>query len=384
MRPAPRRPELAFVLLASGAAAGGCILDLDHLAGGPPRDGGGGSGTGSDTTTSTATSTGGSGGGNACSPLQCGACEGACPQGGCPPAVLANGPGVAATPLGIAVTPAALYWVNQAGGTVMRLADDGSAPEMLANATGPRAIAAGADLVVWTADDGVWACPPADCKAKKLAAPAAPGSLREVAYDGTTVFWTDRGTAENASDGVVMRCSPGDCQPAAIATGQMAPTGISILGDTLFWTYQADGFASGHVFKSLKLSQGSNELAAGLTLPTGLATDDINVYWTQWTTDGKVLRCPHSEGFCQTTSDAMPAAGALGHPRDVAVAGGRLYVSTADDGAIRSCPTPGCLPGKMPQLHTTDRQGLHRMVVGATCVFFTDESNGGSVLKVAR
>jgi len=391
------RPAPALCLFAAAVASGGCILDLDRLTGGPAPDGGGGTagtgggatttGTGSGAVTTTGSGgTAGTGGGNTCSPLECGACEGACPEGGCPPVAVANGADVAATPMGIAVAGSALYWVNQAGGSVMRLSDDGSGPQQLTAATAPRTITAGANLIVWSAEDGVWACPPDDCHAqKKLLAPAvAPGSVGEVAYDGTTVFWTDRGTAANPSDGRVMRCSPGDCQPVAIAMAQMFPAGISLQGDMVFWTYQADGFPSGHIYKNLKLAQGSNDLAAGLILPTGLATDEIHAYWTQWTTDGKVQRCVHAQGFCQTTDSVMPAAEPLGHPRDVAVAGARVYVSTADDGAIRSCAAPGCAQAEMPRLHTTGRPGLHRMTVGASCVFFTDEADGGSVMKVAR
>lgn len=391
-----RRPSiraLSWLAAAALPGLGGCLLDLDHLTGGPAPDGGGSEGTAGTTTettatTGTTTNSGGSGGGggNACSPLACGACEGACPESGCPPTVVANGPDVATTPMGIAIAPGALYWVNQGGGSVLRLGDDGGPPVVLTTAAAPRAIAAGADLIAWTEDGGVWACPPDDCDAKKklLAEAQAPGSLREVLYDGTTVFWTDRGTADNASDGRVMRCSPADCQPTAVASVQQAPVGLAVAGDTLFWTYQADGFPSGHIYRNLKLGQGSNDHAAGLILPTGLATDDIYVYWTQWTGDGKVQRCPHSQGYCQSADDVMPAAGLLGHPRDVAVLGARVYVSTADDGAIRSCPAPGCAAGEMPRLHATGRVGLHRMAVGATCVFFTDESSGGSVMKVAR
>lgn len=368
-------------LLAAATALGGCILDLDHLTGGTPPDGGGGT-----TSTGTTSNSGGAGGGNTCSPLACGDCEGACPEGGCPPVAIASGESFASGPAGMATTPGALYWVNQLGGTVMRLRDDGSGPEVLTTAAAPRTIAAGADLVVWTAQDAVWACPPDDCEAQKkaLAAAIAPGSLAEVAYDGATVFWTDRGMADNIGGGRVMRCSPSDCQPVAIAEAQQGPAGLSLQGDTLFWTYQADGFPSGHVYKNLKLGQGSNDVAAGLVLPTGLATDETQVYWSQWTTAGKVLRCAQSQGFCQTTFDVMPAAGPLGHPRDVAAAGARVYVATSDDGAIRSCPAPGCADAEQPRIHTTGRPGLHRMVVGASCVFFTDEEDGGSVMKVAR
>jgi hypothetical protein len=378
MRTALRSPFAALapasvmaVALASAMTSAGCILDLDHLSSG-----------GSGTTTSAGS--GGGGSADKCARLECGKCEESCPEGGCAPTVIANGPGIAETPMGIAITPGALYWVNQTGGAVMRLRGDASPPAMLAKAKAPHAVAASSDLVVWLADDGVFACSPDDCEPTLLAAPVEPGSLREVAFDGTTVFWTDRGSAADMHDGRVMRCSAKDCQPQAVAVMQWVPMGLTVWQDTLFWTTHADGYPSASIFESPKLAAGTAEIAAGMVLPTGIATDDQNVYFTQWTTDGKVLRCPHSQGFCQIPQDVAAAAGPLGRPRDVAVTGGRVYFSTADDGAIRSCPAPACEGADALETHAAGRTGLHRMAVGASCVFFTDETDGGSVVKVAR
>lgn len=419
--PAPRarhRARLAAALRAIVAAlplaAGACVLDLSGLSDAPPAGGtgpGGAGGSGASATTDTtpttssggaggtgpatggtggagpATGGGGTGGGPTCSPLSCGACEEPCPAGGCPPAVIANGADVVSTPLGIAVAPGALYWVNETTGTVARLLDDGSPATVIA--TGflqPRTIAAGADLVVWSAKGGLWVCPPDSCEAnkKKIADPIASNSIQEIAYDGTHVYWADRGTSQDAQDGQVRRCDPDDCQPTAIATAQWAPIGVALLDDTLLWGVQASPFPDGRIMKGSKLAAGSEELTAGVVRPTGIAADALRVYWTQYNADGKIFRCPHTMGYCETPVDVVPALVPLVYPRDVALAGGRIYFTTTEeDGAVRSCPVPGC-GAALPEVHASGRPALHRMAVGATCVFFTDETDGGSVVKVAR
>lgn len=367
------------IVLSTPLLLAGCIVDLGGLS--EPGSGAGGTSTGDGGGT-----TAGAGGGAACSPLSCGACEEPCPEGGCPASVVANGPGVADTPLGLAVGPGALYWVNQGSGTVLRVRDDGSGPEILTTADSPRTIAAGSDLLVWSAKDGVWACPPDACEAgKKLLAPSiAPDSVREVALDGAFVYWTDRGSSQDAKDGVVRRCDPSDCQPLTIADLLWAPTGLALLGDDLLWTTQADAYENGYVEKGQKAMMGSQEIIAGQVQPTGLAADDLRVYWTEYTQNGRVRTCLHGQ-YCAASDEVAKAAGPLAFPRDVALAGSRVYFSTTDaDGAIRSCPSPRCGDAEAPRLHTSGRPTLHRMAVGATCVFFTDESNGGSVMKVAR
>lgn len=372
---------LRTIVLSLPLALPGCIVDLTGLSDSPSAGGGGGGTTTSATTT-------GTGGAAACSPLSCGACEEPCPADGCPATVIASGSDVASTPLGLAVAPGALYWVNQGNGTVVRLRDDGSPPEVIATgADTPRAIAAAADLVVWSANDGVWACPPDTCDADKelLAPPITSNSLREVAYDGANVYWTDRGTAQDALDGVVMRCDPASCQPFTISMNRWAPTGITLLDDKLFWTDQAGQYEDGRILKGVKPGPGAEEISAGRSQPTGIAADDLRLYFTEYNATGHVLRCEHGSGYCAAPTDVAPAAGPLVFPRDVALAGGRVYFSTTEeDGAVRSCPAPGCGAAEMPRVHTSGRPTLHRMAVGATCVFFTDESNGGSVMKVAR
>ena len=48
-----------------------------------------------------------------------------------------------------------------------------------------------------------------------------------------------------------------------------------------------------------------------------------------------------------------------------------------------SCPQPGCGTAK-PKVHVSGRQGLHRLAVGSSCIFWTEDGGGGAVMKIAR
>src|SRR5277367_2234496 len=97
---------LAAILAPSAFGLTACLIDLGDLSGGT-RDGG-------------------SGGGPApLGVLDCAPCPGA----GCTPQAIASGADTS-TPDGLAITDEGVYWVNQATGTVMRLAATGGAPQV--------------------------------------------------------------------------------------------------------------------------------------------------------------------------------------------------------------------------------------------------------------
>jgi hypothetical protein len=272
---------------------------------------------------------------------------------------------------------------------VMRLLDDGTPPTAIATgATKPRTIAAGPGRVIWAAQGGVWTCDPSACEAtkKKLASSMAQSSVRDVAYDGTYVYWADSGTVQNMNqDGKIVRCDPSSGDTFTIAAGQWAPNGLALLDNHVLWSNEAPPNEDGTVKKGPKLIQGALEIRAGILTPTGIAATPVEVYWAEYNPSGRVRRCAHAD-YCDSTSNVAPELGGLLYPRDVALTGERVYFTTtpAADGRVWSCPLPGCPAGVMPKVHASARPSLHRMAVGATCVFFTDESAGGSVVKVAR
>jgi hypothetical protein len=365
---------------------GACILDLGDLTGGQ-RDGGatGGSaahGTGSATSTAgttgaTTTSASTGTGGAAPTLFDCDPC----PSGGCGVTALASGAD-ADGPRGIALDTDALYWVNQPGGAVMRLAASGGAPQKIAAANGPIAVAALDGYVVWAEQGGVYGCPAASCASNKIKIAGATlnGSIQGVAYDGQFVFYTDRTTA--GTTGKATRCPPAAGCPGAqdLGTNLWLPAGISFHNDQVYWADVATGNQNGSIARSPKAGGGMVQVAAVLDLPTSVVADDMYAYWTEATaTGGKVRRCPWSS-YCMTIDDL---ATGLAAPLDLAIGNGRVYWSDSGDGKILSCPASGC-GASPPRVHASGLAAPRRVALGATCVFFTDDTGGGSVSKVAR
>jgi len=321
----------------------------------------------------------------ACSPLSCGACEPACAPDGCAPVVLATGPAVADLPRALALTQDSLAWVSAGSGQVARWLDSAAAPEILTPAESPVAIAASQNAVVWAERDGVFACDPSACEStrRQLGSAIAPGSVRAVALDGTTAYWTDQGNGA-ASDGAVRQCDLADCpSPDDITTTGFRPHGLAITAAHLLWTNQGDGFETGSVYRADRYGGNVVDVAQALRLPVAVAADDTYAYFVSHTTDGRVWRCAYLEGYCEFPTDIAPAAGDLGHPFAIELAGGRVWFATEDDGTIRSCPAPGC-GSALPQVHVSGRSALAAFAVGSTCLFFADGEGGGSIAKVRR
>ena len=373
---------LALVTVAAGCALalGACIVDLSNLSGGEPDPDGG------DPSGSTTSGAGGStGSGCVGSALDCSGC--ACADGGCDVVPLATGSD-ADGPRGIAVSSDGVFWVDKGGGRIMGFLAQGTAPQLIVKANAPTTLAVASGRITYVAQDGLWTCllPSCDATRSHLAGSIAPGSVQSVAYDGQLVYWADRGDNVNTGNGAIWRCDPTtDCSaPTLIANQLLNAQGLFLTEDALFWMAQGNGQSNGSIHKSPRNGPGQMDLAAALVLPTGLAADATYVYWTEATMSGAVLRCDHTLGYCTTPDNVAPKAGALGLPLDLALAGGRLYWNENAKGTLSSCPLPGCAAAEDPRVHAAGRTGVRRLAVGSSCLFWTDEVNGGTVDKVGR
>jgi hypothetical protein len=393
---------LALLGLAGGSALalGACIVDLANLSGGKPEIDAGSTGGSTATSSSGSTTSGGgsptsssgsttssagsTGSGCLAAVLDCSGC--ACPAGGCAEVPLATG-SAAEGSRDIAVSSDGVFWVDQAGGRIMGILAPAGGPQMLAKATSPSSLAVAGGRMVYADAEGTWTCVLPGCEATKtyLWGSIAPGSIQSVAYDGQLMYWADRGDDPNSGNGEVWSCDPASCgSPFKIANQVLHAQGLFLTADSLFWIAQGNGQSNGSIHKSPRVGAGNLYVQTALVLPTGLAADDTHVYWTQGTASGAVLRCDYSQPPCPTTEDVAPKAGALGLPLDLAIAGGRLYWNENGKGTISSCPLPGCGAAEDPRVHATGRQGAHRIAVGSSCLFWTDDVNGGTVDKVGR
>jgi hypothetical protein len=213
--------------------------------------------------------------------------------------VLASGQ----SPTSLATDGANVYWTNRTG-DVMKIATSGGAPERIAVVTDPTAIAVSGGDVLVAARDGVW-------KNAVLAAPASDAAA--IAAHGERVFWTT-----NATAGPVMTCALADCVVARLAGGDAS-------------------FA--------------------------IATDDANVYWSDW---NAIWTCP-LEGC---SGAPKPLAAVSGHVA-IAVDDAKVYWAYADEGVVLSCDKHSCTE---PSIVATKQTGATALASDGTHLYWLTSS----------
>ncbi|MBK8256440.1 MAG: hypothetical protein IPK82_27700 [Polyangiaceae bacterium] len=357
-------------------AGSGCIIDLNGLT--TPGAGGnaGASGEGGGGTTSGTGAPGGGGtGGGECTLLDC------CPEGQV--IEVAKGSTLAGLPRDIVVGPGGVIWVNMDGDNMVRMPASGGPAEVLVQTPSPRGLAVVDNTAVWTAQDGVHTCSLADCAGSNtlVAAVTTMGSVTAVAFDGSTVLYSDLGSG--AGDGKVFSCQLGNCNPITLGSNLIDPGGVALYGLQAFWTDRGDGNDNGTVARSPKNVDNYSQVSAALNLPTHVIGNEEYVYWTEQVPNGQVVRCPIAGGYCDSPEPLAPNGGPFNRPGDIVFGAGRVYWVNQDDGTIVSCPEQGC-GADLPKVHVSGRTGLARLVIGDSCLFWTENGGGGAVFKTAR
>jgi hypothetical protein len=113
-------------------------------------------------------------------------------------------------------------------------------------------------------------------------------------------------------------------------------------------------------------------LASGQTLPSSIAVDGMNVYWSVYNTD-TVLAC----SICGCGEEPTAVASMQSGPTNLAVGGTNLYWSQRDTGMVMKCALGGC--GGTPTalgtgLDDTDfstESGLWNLAADADSVYWT-------------
>jgi hypothetical protein len=155
------------------------------------------------------------------------------------------------------------------------------------------------------APDAVLTCALGGCGGAPTAlmsSSASVAAVSQVALDANNVYFTDA----NAEVGMILACRKSGCgsSPNVLASGLNSPMGIATDGLNVYWTETGNYFVNGEAVDGTGLVRKCSvtgcdntpyNIASGLNGPVGIAVDDTYVYWTESgasVADGKVWMAP--------------------------------------------------------------------------------------------
>jgi hypothetical protein len=299
----------------------------------------------------------------------CGSCGHVCTSGACvnavcqcsgsicPPSLLGNLPGA----LGVAVTPASVFWTN--GGSVTEY-DRGSGlttPLYSGSVSGysSNPIACDGTNVYW-----------ADYAGGTVSSlPAGGGSVLQyssglsfpyaVAVDASFVYWPNQGS------GTLQKAPLGGGLVSTVVSGQSSPTGIASDAQNIYWTNQGDGT----VRMISKQSGTSTVLASGQSTPSSVAVDSTYVYWTNYA-NGTVMKIPIGG------SPAMTVATGQSGPVNIASDGINVYWTNYGGGSVAMAP----IAGGAATVLATGQATPYGITVDRTGVYWADKGSGAVMM----
>ena len=169
-------------------------------------------------------------------------------------------------------------------------------------------VAVDASGIYWVANapDTLFSCPLGGCGGAPttlMAGSPDVADLQQVALDANNVYFTDGNPLEL---GMILACAKSGCgsTPTVLASGLDAPIAIATDGINVYWTETGPNFVAGAPVTGVGLvrkcavggcGNAPTTVATGLTSPGALALDDANVYWTEGGTaagGGKIWKAP--------------------------------------------------------------------------------------------
>ncbi|MGO9838105.1 MAG: hypothetical protein ACLP1X_28315 [Polyangiaceae bacterium] len=210
------------------------------------------------------------------------------PVGGGTATTLAARPG---PPAHIAVDSTSVYWTEQTGGAVMKVAIAGGAVATVATASSPWSIALGDTDVFWMGQ-GVMSAPKVGGTATALTSSFPTLPTAGLAVNATNVYFTSGPPA--GMSGVSRVSVQGGAVTSVVAGAQSSTPGpIAIDGTRAYW---ADG--SNSVFSALLSGGTPTTLAIDQNNVVSIAVDATAVYWlvngNASTGQGAVMKLPLS------------------------------------------------------------------------------------------
>ena len=162
--------------------------------------------------------------------------------------------------------------------------------------------------IYWVAQapNTLFGCPLGGCAGGPtvlMAGSADVADVRQVALDAHNVYFTDGNPLQL---GMILACAKSGCgaTPAVLASGLDAPIAIATDGIDVYWTEAGADFVAGAPVTGAGLvrkcavagcGNAPINVATGLTAPGAIALDDANVYWTEAGTTpdgGKIWKAP--------------------------------------------------------------------------------------------
>ncbi|QRN95868.1 hypothetical protein JRI60_43635 [Archangium violaceum] len=179
-----------------------------------------------------------------------------------------------------------------------------------------------------------------------------------ITVDATSVYWT------NTEGGTVMKMGLDGSTPIPLASGQGTPQGLAVDATSVYWT----NFAGSSGLWKMGLD-GSNAAPLGIDARLDIAVDATSVYWTDM--NGMVMKSDFSGG---TPTNLTSGYEMDCHSLTMAATG--LYLTGDPDGLYGQ--VAGRISPIQVQPQPTEPWGI---AVDATGIYWTDNVNGGQVMK---
>jgi hypothetical protein len=300
----------------------------------------------------------------------CGACGhdclgGTCSGGVCQPVTLATG---RARPVCLVVDGDTVFWSDQDGGAVMKVATDGTGLSPVAEGQDePFGLAVDATNVYWT-NGGYNVALMKAPRAGGAAVPLTTGTplrslYRAIGLDRDNVYFADTGTIKAIPIG-------GGTPVQLTMASPNGPCHIAIQGTRLYWA----AYPGQDAVQSVPLAGGMVQNLFTMPSPIGdtwgIAVNADRIFWTE-TAAGTLQSMPLAGGTALTVATRARAYG-------VALDSARVYWSAST--SIESLPLAG---GASSVVHATGQSAAFDVAVDQKAIYWVDW-NRGTVMKVAK